>query len=92
MRGKPTAAGETDTARLFSRGLSYFYDTSGSYVSSAAVAEETVTTTQPVSYPFEAPYFSGYTRSLSWSIATLGTDSYDVADLTVHYTYLTPQP
>ena len=32
-----------------------------------------------------------YTRSVGWSIATLGTDSYDVADITVHYTYLTPQ-
>ena len=91
MRGKPTVAGESDTARLFSRGLSYFYDTSGPHNSSAAVAGETVTTTQPVSYPFEAPYFNGYTRSLSWWIATLGNDSYDVADLTVHYTYLTPQ-
>jgi len=31
-------------------------------------------------------------KSLYWSIETLGTDSYEIADLTVHYTYLTPKP
>jgi hypothetical protein len=91
MRGKPTVAGESDTARLFSGGLSYSYDTRGPDGSSAAVAGETVTTTQPVSYPLDAAYSRDYTRSLSWWIATVGADSYDVADLTVHYTYLTPQ-
>jgi hypothetical protein len=82
MRGKPTVTGESDTARLFSGGARYF---------SPAVPGETVTTTQPTSYPWESAYGT-YTRSLRWSIETLGTDSYDVADLTVHYTYLTPQP
>jgi FlgD Ig-like domain len=91
MRGKPTVAGESDTARLFSGGLSYFYGTSGPHASSAAVTDETVTTTEPVSYPLDVPYFRGYTRSVNWWIATLGADSYDVADVTVHYIYLTPQ-
>ena len=51
-----------------------------------------MTTTQPTSYQWEPMYSSTYTRSVSWWIATLGADSYDVADVTVHYTYLTPQP
>ena len=92
MRGKPTVAGESDTARLFSGGFSYSYPNSGPHVSSPAVPDETVTTTEPVNYPLDVPYFRGYPRSVSWWIATFGTDSYDVADLTVHYTYLTPQP
>lgn len=92
MRGKPTTAGETDTARLFPSALSYFYDTSGPHVSSAAMAAETVTTTQPTSYPWEPMYSSTYTRCVSWWVATIGVDSYDVADITVHYTYLTPKP
>lgn len=91
MRGKPTVAGETDTARLYSRALSYFFDTGGPYVSSPAVAAETVTNAEPVSYPWEPVYSDAYTRRVDWSIATLGTDSYDVAAVTVHYTYLTPQ-
>ena len=91
MRGKPTVAGEVDTARLFSTGVSYFYDTSGPYVASAAVPEETPTTTQPKNYPWEPQYFGGYTWGVDWSIATLGVDSYDVASVLVHYTYLTPQ-
>ena len=91
MRGKPTVAGETDTARLYPSPFSWFYTLGTNFVSPAAVAEETVTTAPPVSYPFEAPYFSGYPRGFNWSIATVGTDSYDVAAVTVHYTYLTPQ-
>jgi hypothetical protein len=82
MRGRPTATGESDTARL-SAGDSYF---------SAPVAGETVTTTEPTrSSPWRSVYRGTYPRSVYWSIATLGTDSYDVADITVHYTYLTPQ-
>ena len=65
MRGKPTVAGESDTARLFSGGLSYSYDTRGPDGSSAAVAGETVTTTQPVSYPLDAASFRDYTRSVT---------------------------
>ena len=91
MRGRPTVTGEVDTARLFSTGVSFFYDTSGPYVASAAVPEETLTTTQPTSYPWEPQYFGGYAWGVDWSIATLGVDSYDVASVVVHYTYLTPQ-
>ena len=89
MRGKPTVAGETDSARLIPMGG----DIPGgsSATSSAAVAEETVTTTPPVSYPFEAPYFTDYARGVGWMIETRGTDSFDVAAVTVYFTYLTPQ-
>ena len=91
MRGKPTVAGETDTARLYQSSLSWFYFLPDGYASPAAVPEETVTTTQPKDYPFEAPYFAGYTRAVDWFIATVGADSFDVAAVAVHYTYLTPQ-
>ena len=81
-------AGETDTAKLY---MGSSFPTFGSIVaSSAAVAEETVTTTQPTSYPWEPQYSGDYTRGVSWSIATQGVDSFDVASVTVHYTYLTP--
>jgi hypothetical protein len=89
MRGKPTVAGETDTAKLSPIGG--FLPGGGSGTSSATVAGETVTTTPAVSYPFEAAYFTDYTRSLRWTIETRGTDSYDVAAVTVYFTYLTPQ-
>jgi hypothetical protein len=88
MRGRPTVTGETDTARL-----SMYGDTSGSpVVTSAAVAEESVTSTAPVTYAFEPPYSIDYPRGLRWTIETRGTDSYDVAGVTVSFTYLTPQP
>jgi hypothetical protein len=89
MRGKPTVGGETDTATLYPHGG--FIPGGSSVTSSAAVAEEAVTTTRAVSYPFEGPYFTDYTRSLDWDITTKGTDSYDVAAVTVYFTYLTPQ-
>jgi hypothetical protein len=91
MRGKPTVTGESDTARLFVNGIGYSFDASRPDAASAPVAGETVTTTPPATYPWEDSVFGIYTRSLGWSIATVGTDSYDVADITVHYTYLTPQ-
>ncbi len=50
-----------------------------------------MTTTPPVSYPFEAPYFTDYARGVRWMIETKGTDSFDVAAVTVYFTYLTPQ-
>ncbi len=83
MRGKPTVTGEVDTARLSDR--------RAPHVLSDAVAEESVTTTQPRSYPWEPPYSKGYMWRVNWSIATVGVDSYDVAAVTVHYTFLTPQ-
>ena len=89
MRGKPTVAGETDSATLIPMGGYISRGQPG--VSSAAVAEETVTTTPPVSYPFEAPYFTDYARGVRWRIETKGTDSFDVAAVTVYFTYLTPQ-
>ena len=89
MRGKPTVAGETDSATLIPMGG--YIPGGSSATSSAAVAEESVTTTPPVSYPFEAPYFSDYARGVRWMIETRGTDSFDVAAVTVYFTYLTPQ-
>jgi FlgD Ig-like domain len=85
MRGKPTVAGETDTARLRAIG----YPNSSSVVS-AAVAEETVTTTQ-ARYEWDSVYGADYFWNLDWTIETTGNDSFDVADVAVIYHYLTPQ-
>ena len=87
MRGRPTVAGETDTARVStSGGVS-----TSPFVTSAAAAGETVTTSPTISHPFEAPYFTDYVRRVRWTIETRGTDSFDVAAVTVSFTYLTPQ-
>ena len=87
MRGKPTVAGETDTASVSTYGGVSF----GPFVTSAAIAGESVTTTAAISHPFEPPYFTDYVRRLGWTVETKGTDSYDVAAVTVYFTYLTPQ-
>jgi hypothetical protein len=89
MRGKPTVSGETDTAR-FAPIMGYF--PGGAAVTSPAVAEETVTATPRVRYEWEPMYAGTYTWGFSWTIETYGNDSFDVADVTVDYTYLTPQP
>jgi hypothetical protein len=87
MRGRPTVVGETDTARLStSGGVS-----TSAFVTSAASVDETVTTSPTLSHPFEAPYFTDYVRRVRWTIETRGTDSFDVAAVTVSFTYLTPQ-
>jgi hypothetical protein len=87
MRGRPTVAGETHTARVStSGGVSI-----SPFVTSAASEEETVTTSPTLSHPFEAPYFTDYVRRVRWTIETRGTDSFDVAAVTVSFTYLTPQ-
>ncbi len=87
MRGRPTVAGETDTARVStSGGVS-----TSPFVTSAASAEETVTTSPTLTHPFEAPYFTDYVRRVRWTIETRGTDSFDVAAVTVSFSYLTPQ-
>ena len=87
MRGRPTVAGETDTARVStSGGVS-----TSPFVTSAAAAGETVTASPTISHPFEAAYFTDYVRRVRWTIQTQGTDSFDVAAVTVSFTYLTPQ-
>ena len=83
MRGRPTVPGETDTAQVFSPWTTRT-------ATSAASASETVTTTPPQDHPYEAPYFAGYVYGVGWTITTHGADSYDVAAVTAHYTYLTP--
>jgi hypothetical protein len=85
MRGRPTVAGETDSARLTARG----YPNSSSAVS-AAVADETATTTQ-VRFDWDPVYGADYFWRLDWAIETSGNDSFDVADMTITYHYLTPR-
>lgn len=85
MRGKPTAAGETDTGRLYARG----YPNSGNVVS-APSADETVTTTQ-ARFEWDSVYGADYFWNLDWTIETVGNDSFDVADMTITYHYLTPK-
>ena len=85
MRGKPTVAGKADTGRLEARG----YPGSSDVVSAASV-EETETTTQ-ARYEWDPVYGADYFWDLDWTIETVGNDSFDVADMTITYHYLTPQ-
>ncbi len=101
MRGRPTVAGETDTATL-APGATFGFNgvlETPNGVSSAAVAEETVTALPTVTTPpapragqtyFEKPRYWQAPR-VGWAVVTRGTDSFDVADVTVTYTYLAPQ-
>ena len=82
MRGKPTVDGETDTAELRLGATTV--------VTSAAVAGESVTTATVVGWPWDATR-ERVRAGASWEISTRGVDSYDVADVTVTYKYLTPQ-
>ena len=94
MRGKPTVAGETDTADLFNGGFGFSYGSTElpRGTRSPATTEESVTTVGPVTLQ-QPPYYSRWSNApfASWSIATYGTDSFDVADVTVTYSYLTPE-
>lgn len=85
MRGKPTVDGETDTAELV-----VSTNGTGETVTSAAVAAESVTTGSVVARPWD-PMQEWYRPWVGWEITTRGVDSYDVADVTVTYKYLTPQ-
>lgn len=40
--------------------------------------------------PWDATRYDGPT-GVEWMIRTIGFDSYDVADVTANFTYLTPQ-
>lgn len=101
MRGKPTEAGETDTAELFlgaQPAFNYFtHELTFRGVMSPASAEETVTTSPTETVTGPPPRLGYYAKSsepefVRWGIATHGTDSFDVADVTLRYSYLTPQP
>lgn len=43
---------------------------------------------------YRPPVYSRWSSApqAHWSIATYGTDSFDVADVTVTYSFLTPEP
>lgn len=98
MRGRPTEPTETDTATLTLGGPVFGFNgvvETPRGASSPAVAAETVTSTETVTTaPPALPYYSRPTQTqpptLDWTIVTRGTDSFDVAGVTVHYTYLTP--
>ncbi len=87
MRGKPTLDGETDTAQLLV-GMNGTGATTP--VTSAAISGESVTTGAVVG-PAWDPTRERVRAAASWSISTRGVDSYDVAAVTVTFTYLTPQ-
>jgi flagellar hook assembly protein FlgD len=95
MRGRPTVSGETDTAELhldrMEVGVFGGPHTHGSV--SPTTVDESVTST-PVASATQQPTYAMWdsTPYVRWVIATHGVDSYDVADVTVRYSYLTPQP
>ena len=99
MRGRPTVPGETDTATLTlgapALGFNGVLEMPRG-ASSPAVADETVTTTdRHIIAPPVLPYYSKAdyrgTDTLSWSVVTRGADSFDVAEVTLTYSYLAPQ-
>lgn len=88
MRGRPTLDGEADTAQL---SMGFLYDSSSSVtVTTPSAPGEAMTSTPVARRQWNA---SGYPRSVGveWTIRTVGFDAYDVADLTLDFTYLTPQ-
>lgn len=95
MRGQPTVAGETDTAELhldrMEVGVYGGPHTHGAV--SPVTPGESVTSTQTATATPKPTYAAWDTAPhVRWVIATHGVDSYDVADVTVSYSYLTPQP
>jgi flagellar hook assembly protein FlgD len=101
MRGRPTVPGESDTVTVTLKGVKFGFngvlDTTGG-ATSPAVAEETVTTTDRSILPRPAwprEYYVepkvGRVDTVYWAIVARGTDSFDVADVTLTYTYLAPQ-
>lgn len=88
MRGRPTVDGETDTAEL-SFGFTVDRSPAVSGVS-AAVAGESVTTTPLLARSWDATRYQPKV-GVHWAITSRGADWYDVAAVTVDYTYLTPQ-
>ena len=96
MRGRPTVAGETDTAELHldRMEVGVYSSTPHTHGSvSPATTEESVTST-PTATVTPKPTYAAWsiTPYVRWVIATHGVDSYDVADVSVRYSYLTPQP
>ena len=85
MRGRPTIDGETDTAQI-ALGSGW-----QGYRTSPAVPGEAVTSTPIAERAWDATTGYGIPRRVEWRIRTVGFDAYDVADVTVDYTYLTPQ-
>lgn len=79
MRGKPTVAGESDTAQL---------GVTGASVTSGATTAEALTTATATPVDPQALVLAPRT---GWSVITTGDDSYDVADFTVEYSYLAPR-
>ena len=87
MRGKPTVDGEADIAQL----RAGMFTLGGTPVTSPALAGESVTTSAPVPGAGGPRHGKRLSAGATWEIRTLGMDSYDVADVTVTYRYLTPQ-
>jgi flagellar hook assembly protein FlgD len=87
MRGRPTFDGEADAAQL---SFQFLYDNSGDTATTPAAPGEAMTSTKVAENPWN-PSTATQPTGVSWTIRTVGFDSYDVADLKVDFTYLTPQ-
>jgi hypothetical protein len=48
-------------------------------------------TSAQVRYEWDSVYGADYFWHVGWTIQTTGNDSYDVADMTITYHYLTPR-
>ena len=86
-------AGESDTAELWLGGYDFglYAPPSRRGISSQPTTEETVTSTETLTAQ-PKPFYSTASNPprVDWAIATRGVDSYDVAEVTVRYSYLTP--
>ncbi|WP_325130088.1 hypothetical protein [Nocardioides sp.] len=99
MRGQPTVPGETDSATLTLGGPSFGFNgviETPRGVPSPAVAQETVTATatETTTVPPQTHYSRPVTtqpKTVAWTVVTRGADSFDVADVTLTYTYFAPQ-
>lgn len=87
MRGRPTVSGEADAADL---AVGLYGPDRTRPVTSPAVDGESVTA-NTLTLPAWVATRERLPARAAWSITTHGVDSYDVAAVTVTYTYLTPQ-
>ncbi len=84
MRGAPAVDGESDVATLNLFG--------GAETLTPQAPGEAITVSPTYLHPFRAvSYPRGEQSLMGWMVQTVGGNSYDVAEFTVDYTYLTPQ-
>ena len=88
MRGRPSLDGEVDTAQLALGWLGSGW--ANLTATSPTAPGEAVTSSPVLNNAWDATRYQRQV-GVEWTIRTFGFDSYDVADVTANFTYLTPQ-